>query len=129
MDNNQEKDWYTPKIECASKKGIQVGLSNGNRGIEYSKHTEKPGELDIKNPRRSVKTKPFDETRLGTFCGTLIIGALFYLIDCMVVFLFGGHRNVTYFQCGIYSTGPSGFGITVIFVLIGLGCTIFGKFK
>jgi hypothetical protein len=75
--------------------------------------------------------KPFNfkSKRLEVFCALLILGGVFYVVDCLVVILFKHHQEVPWFERGIYAGGPVGFFWTAATIVCAFGYLILGKGK
>lgn len=86
---------------------------------------------DRENWQRGTVMKPFNfkSKRLEGFCVLLLLGGVFYVIDCLVVIAFNRHPEVPWFERGIYAGSPAGFFWTAGTILCALGYLVFGKDK
>jgi hypothetical protein len=78
--------------------------------------------------KKGVKImRRFESTQFGRFCVYLLIGIVFYLIDCLLAS--SKHPDVPWLERGIYAGGFAGFDWTIVVVVAGFGFLIFGKDK
>jgi hypothetical protein len=66
--------------------------------------------------------------RLRRFCGWLILGACFYIIDCLIVTYVAQTRpDLPWFERGIFAGGPVGFLLTVAWLAFPVARRIFKR--
>jgi hypothetical protein len=72
--------------------------------------------------------KPLKSKR-AVFCGLLILSAVFYLVDCLVVSTFNSHPDLPWIERGIYARSPAGILTTASVLVAAFWILIFGKNK
>ena len=78
---------------------------------------------------KAMKPFNFKSNRLEVVWALLLLGVVFYAIDCLVVIAFKRHPEVPWFERGIYAGSPAGFFWTAGIIVIAFGYLIFGKDK
>jgi hypothetical protein len=67
------------------------------------------------------------KSKQAVFAGLLILGAVFYVVDCLVVSIFDTHPDLPWIERGIYAGSPAGILTTASCVLAAFGVLIFGN--
>jgi hypothetical protein len=77
-----------------------------------------------------MKSSTF-KSRRNTFLSVwLIVGVLFYIVDCLVVTYFAQtHLDLPWVERGIYAGGPVGILLTVVWFAFPVGRLIFKRVK
>jgi hypothetical protein len=66
--------------------------------------------------------------RLKWLAGWLIVGASFYIIDCIIVTYVAKSRlDLPWFERGIFAGGPAGFLLTVAWLMFPVARRIFKR--
>jgi hypothetical protein len=98
-------------------------------GRGHSASSAEAPDYDCLLERAIMKPSNFKSKRLEVFCGLLILGGVFYVVDCLTVIIFKDHPEVPWFESGIYAGGPAGFFWTAATIVCAFGYLIFGKDK
>jgi hypothetical protein len=75
--------------------------------------------------------RPFNSQskRLNVFGVLLILAAVFYIVDCVIVTASSLHSEMPWLERGIYAGSPFGFYWTAGITVFAFGYLIFGKDK
>jgi hypothetical protein len=77
-----------------------------------------------------MKTSRFKSKRFKSLYGWLIVGVLFYLVDCLVATFFAKTSlDLRWFERGIYAGGPFGLVLTVAWFAFPIFRLIFKRVK
>ena len=74
-----------------------------------------------------MKLLNFKSKQLEVFSVLLLLGGVYYVIDCLIVIVFNRHPEVPWYEAGIYAGSPAGFFFTAVTILCAFGYLIFGK--
>jgi hypothetical protein len=76
-----------------------------------------------------MKLLRFKSRRFKSLYVWLIVGVLFYVIDCLVTSVDTTSLDLPWFERGIYAGGPFGILLTVAWIVFPVGRLIFKRIK